>query len=150
MSSQWFIWTGCQVDPREERRDRRSVYVLEETGFTSHLCAVTLCEAFFSFLRGIHVGTGAHPASQRGLFPRGKAAGLSVYHSTQSWAEIKNEWSCSSTQTCGLMACRDITLQHSYFQSIPVAALSKARVCGPSRAGIAGSNLAGGMNVCLL
>jgi len=33
---------------------------------------------------------------------------------------------------------------------IPVAARSKACVCGRSLAGIAGSNLAGGMDVCLL
>ena len=33
---------------------------------------------------------------------------------------------------------------------IPVAALSKACVCGRSLAGIASSNPAGGMDVCLL
>jgi hypothetical protein len=33
---------------------------------------------------------------------------------------------------------------------IPVAARSKALVCGRSHAGIAGSNPAGGMDVCLL
>ena len=33
---------------------------------------------------------------------------------------------------------------------IPVAAWSKAWVCGRSLAGNAGSNLAGGMDVCLL
>jgi hypothetical protein len=33
---------------------------------------------------------------------------------------------------------------------IPVTEQSKARVCGHSLAGIAGSNSAGGMNVCLL
>jgi len=34
--------------------------------------------------------------------------------------------------------------------SIPGAVLSKEWVCGPSLAGIAGSNPAGGMHVCLL
>jgi hypothetical protein len=33
--------------------------------------------------------------------------------------------------------------------SIPLAALSKASVCGRSLAGIAGSNSAGGVDVCL-
>jgi hypothetical protein len=35
-------------------------------------------------------------------------------------------------------------------QPIPVAVRPKAWVCGSSLAGIAGSNLAGGMDVCLL
>ena len=33
---------------------------------------------------------------------------------------------------------------------IPVAAWFNARICGPSLLGIAGSNLAGGIGVCLL
>jgi len=37
-----------------------------------------------------------------------------------------------------------------YFEPIPVAARSKAWVCGRSLAGIAGSNPVGGMDVCLL
>jgi hypothetical protein len=36
------------------------------------------------------------------------------------------------------------------FEPIPVAARSKAWVCGRSLAGIVGSNPAGGMDVCLL
>ena len=35
-------------------------------------------------------------------------------------------------------------------QPIPVTERSKARVCGRSLAGIAGSNPAGGMDVCVL
>jgi hypothetical protein len=35
-------------------------------------------------------------------------------------------------------------------QPIPVAALPKVRFCGRSLPGIAGSNTAGGMDVCLL
>ena len=38
----------------------------------------------------------------------------------------------------------------SYVRPIPVAARSKAWVCGRSVAGIAGSSLTGGMDVCLL
>jgi hypothetical protein len=37
-----------------------------------------------------------------------------------------------------------------YIQADPVTARSKARVCGHTLAGIVGSNLAGGMDVCLL
>jgi hypothetical protein len=37
-----------------------------------------------------------------------------------------------------------------YLVTIPVAALTKAWVCGRSLAGIAGSNPAEGMSVCLL
>ena len=33
---------------------------------------------------------------------------------------------------------------------IPVAERSKARVCGPLLAGVAGSNSAGGMDVCVV
>ena len=33
---------------------------------------------------------------------------------------------------------------------IPVAARSKVWICGRSLAGVAGSNRAGGMNICLL
>ena len=39
---------------------------------------------------------------------------------------------------------------HMIALPIPVAERSKARVCGTSLAGIAGSNPAGGMDVCLL
>ena len=35
-------------------------------------------------------------------------------------------------------------------KSFPVAELSKARVCGRWLAGIVGSNLAGGMDVCVV
>ena len=36
------------------------------------------------------------------------------------------------------------------YKLIPVTERSKARVCGRSLAGIAGSNPAGGMDICLL
>ena len=36
------------------------------------------------------------------------------------------------------------------YEPVPVAERSKARICSRSPAGIAGSNPAGGMDVCLL
>jgi hypothetical protein len=42
------------------------------------------------------------------------------------------------------------SLLHGRIKPIPVAARSKAWVCGRSLAAIAGSNPAGGMDVCLL
>jgi len=46
-----------------------------------------------------------------------------------------------------IMACFKVLSQYT---PILVAARSKAWVCGPSLAGIAGSNPAGGMDACLL
>jgi hypothetical protein len=37
-----------------------------------------------------------------------------------------------------------------YFRKVPVAARSKAQFCGRSPAEIVGSNVTGGMDVCLL
>jgi hypothetical protein len=43
-----------------------------------------------------------------------------------------------------------ILIRYLFKLPIPVAERSKARVCGRSPAGIAGSNLAGGMDVCVV
>ena len=43
-----------------------------------------------------------------------------------------------------------VTLRSGMKAPIPVAAQSKACICGRSLAGIAGSNPAGGVDVCLL
>ena len=66
---------------------------------------------------------------------------------------------CSAVQTENLVikieSCRTncvlfFNIQIIQPSSIPVAARSKAWVCGRSLAGIAGSNTAGGMDGCLL
>ena len=44
----------------------------------------------------------------------------------------------------------NITASYSRSTRFPVAERSKARVCGRSLAGIAGSNPAGGMDVCIV
>ena len=43
----------------------------------------------------------------------------------------------------------NIRFRYSYYMPIPVAVCCKAWVCGRSTAGIAGSNPAGGMDVCI-
>jgi hypothetical protein len=46
--------------------------------------------------------------------------------------------------------CMYVRMYVCMYKPIPVAARSKAWVCGRSLAGIVGSNTAGGMDVCLL
>ena len=51
--------------------------------------------------------------------------------------------------TC-ITSCHEISESYLLVKPVPVAERSKAWVCGRSPTGIAGSNHAGGMDVCLL
>ena len=57
MSTQWLVWRGFKED-----RFNRSVYLLEDRGFTSQRCAATFFEGLLCLLSSNHLATGhTHP-----------------------------------------------------------------------------------------
>jgi hypothetical protein len=90
---------------------------------------------------------------ERGIFfPREQSGGSD--HSCRTCVEIKNVWSPSFTTRNAFTPCiRKPVLKRvlcAFILPIQVAARSKVWVCGCSLAGIAGSNPACGMDICLL
>jgi hypothetical protein len=103
------------------------------------------------FTAPVQTDPGAYPASSTmgtGSFPGVKQPGRDVDHPPPSSAEVKERVELYIYSPSGLSW--PVLGRTLLFWPIPVATLSKERVCGRSIAGIASKNPAEGMDVCLL